>query len=117
LPTTKETSEPEPEAPAVEEPLEVPTPLSADELNALAGDELLAAAQARSGSHLTRELLAEAGLDDEYLRAVAAGLLPGPPNIGPNPTVDLHYTDGGWQVTPKGVAPADVGRTQVGQER
>lgn len=79
---------------------------------AAAKDELLEAAQ-RMAPHVDRAFLKDHGLDDEFLEKLARGEEPPPPYTGPEPTVDLHRTDGGWQITPKGVAPADVGKDAI----
>ena len=94
-------------APAAETaPTETPSASSAD---------LLAAAQAKA-PHLDAEFVAKHGLDDDYLARVAGGQEPPPPYNGPDTsTTDLHRTDGGWQLTPAGVAPEDVGKDQVGR--
>jgi hypothetical protein len=73
---------------------------------------LLAAAKARA-PHLTAEFVAEHGLTDQDVQDIADGLVPPPPYIGPVPVVDLHRTPGGWQITPKGVSPEDVGKGAV----
>src|SRR6266576_4933914 len=72
-------------------------------------DDLLAAAQVKA-KHVDRAFLKEHDLDDEYLEKLARGEEPPPPYTGPNPSVDLHRTPGGWQITPKGVKPEDVGK-------
>jgi hypothetical protein len=66
---------------------------------------------ARRAPHMDAEFVKKHNLPDEYLEAVASGLEPAPPYIGPNPTVDQHFTPGGWQITPKGVAPEDLPET------
>jgi hypothetical protein len=76
------------------------------------GDELLAAAQAKAPS-LTREFVAAYKLDDGMLAAIARGEVPPPPTPGPIHTADLYLTPGGWQQTPPGVPPQDVGVNQV----
>ena len=77
--------------------------------------ELLAAAQAKA-PHLDAAFVTKHGLDDDYLAAVAAGGEPPPPYNGPDTSAtDLHRTDGGWQITPAGVKPEDVGKDQVGR--
>ncbi len=77
-----------------------------------ARDELLDAAKLKA-PHITREFLAEHGLDDAYLERLARGEEPPPPYTGPVHGVDLHRTDGGWQITPKGVKPEDVGKDAI----
>ncbi len=77
-----------------------------------ARDELLEAAKLKA-PHISREFLAEHGLDDDYLERLARGEESPPPYTGPSHTVDLHRTDGGWQITPKGVAPEDVGKDAI----
>jgi hypothetical protein len=91
------------DTPAVDTPASKPV-LAKTEPEA---DTLLQRAQAKV-PHITRELCAKHGLGDEYLERLASGLEPGPPNTGPNPTVDLHYTSGMWMITPIGVDPADT---------
>ena len=77
-----------------------------------AKDELLAAAQ-KQAPHVDRAFLAKHGLDDEYLGKLARGEEPPPPYNGPDYTTDLHLTDGGWQITPVGVSPEDVGKDAI----
>jgi hypothetical protein len=77
-----------------------------------AGDRLLAAAQAKAPS-LTRAFVDKMGLTDEYLAQIARGEVPPPPTPGPIYTADLHLTPGGWQQTPPGVPPADVGGNSI----
>ena len=76
------------------------------------GPSLLERAQVRA-PNLTKEFVTAHDLDDDYLEGIAAGLIPPPPYVGPEPTVDLHRTDGGWQITPKGVKPEDVGKDAI----
>jgi len=76
------------------------------------GDALLAAAQAKAPS-LTREFVDKMGLDDAYLAQIARGEVPPPPTPGPLHSADLHLTPGGWQQTPPGVPPADVGANSI----
>ena len=83
------------------------TPVKAAAPAAAKKDDLLEAAQVKA-RHVTREFLAEHGLDDEYLAKLARGEEPPPPYTGPEPVVDLHRTDGGWQITPKGVKPGEA---------
>jgi hypothetical protein len=44
---------------------------------------------------------------------IARGEIPPPPTVGPIHNVDLHRTPGGWQVTPVGVPPEDVGKNAI----
>lgn len=74
--------------------------------------DLFAEAQ-KAAPNLTREFVAQYGLDDEWLAKIARGELSPPPTVGPEHTVDLHYINGGWQITPVGVAPEDVGKGQM----
>jgi hypothetical protein len=94
------------------DPDNVPAELSAGVKPDPGGDKLLAAAQAKA-PHITRAFLAAHDLDDEYLALLARGEESPPPYIGPTPVVDLHRTDGGWQITPKGVKPEDVGASAI----
>jgi hypothetical protein len=73
------------------------------------GDRLLAAAQAKAPS-LTREFVQKMGLDDETLGQIARGEIPPPPTPGPIYTADMYRTPGGYQQTPPGVPPEDVGK-------
>jgi hypothetical protein len=73
---------------------------------------LFVAAQERAPS-LTREFCDEYGLTDKDLSDIASGLVPPPPTIGPIHTVDLHRTDGGWQITPVGVSPGDISKGHI----
>lgn len=61
--------------------------------------------------HLDREFAAQHGLTEADLEDIATGAQPPPPYIGPVPSVDLHRTPGGWQVTPLGVKPEDLPET------
>lgn len=76
------------------------------------GDALLAAAQARAPS-LTAEFVAAYGLTDADLGAIARGEVPPPPTPGPVHSADLYLTPGGWQQTPPGVPPGDVGKNAI----
>jgi hypothetical protein len=79
----------------------------------LSGADLLAAAQVKA-PHIDRAFLSKHGLDDDYLKALASGAEPPPPYNGPDTSAtDLHLTPGGWQVTPAGVPPEDVGKDQI----
>jgi hypothetical protein len=37
--------------------------------------------------------------------------------VGPDHNVDLHRVNGGWQITPAGVKPEDVGKDGIGAVR
>ena len=76
------------------------------------GDKLLAAAQAKAPS-LTREFVDKMGLTEENLAAIANGMVPPPPTPGPIYTADMYRTPGGYQQTPPGVPPEDVGGNQI----
>ena len=66
--------------------------------------------------HLTREHASKHGMDDDMLERIARGEEPPPPYNGPDESAtDLHLTSGGWQNTPAGVAPEDVGRDKIGR--
>jgi hypothetical protein len=80
----------------------------------LKGDELLAAAQEKAPS-LTREFVTAYKLSDDELRMIARGEVSPPPTIGPVHTTDLYLTPGGWQQTPVGVKPEDVGKNAIGR--
>lgn len=75
-------------------------------------DALLAAAQEKAPS-LTREFADAMGLDDDLLIRIARGEVPPPPTIGPIHTADLYLTPAGWQQTPRGVRPEDVGKDAI----
>jgi hypothetical protein len=77
------------------------------------GDALLAAAQAKA-PNLTKEFVSKMGVTDEMLAQIARGEISPPPAIGPIYTADLHLTPGGWQQTPPGVPPEDVGKNAIG---
>jgi hypothetical protein len=68
---------------------------------------------------LTKEFVAEHKLSDEYLAKVASGEESPPPvpakaaKEASATDGDLHYTEGGWQVTPAGVKPEDVGKDAI----
>lgn len=85
------------------------TPAGVDELK---GDELLAAAQVKAPS-LTKEFVGAYKLSDDELRMIARGEVPPPPTIGPVHTTDLYLTPAGWQQTPVGVKPEDVGGNAI----
>jgi hypothetical protein len=73
------------------------------------GDKLFAAALAKAPS-LTREFVTKMGIDDETLGQIARGEIPPPPTPGPIYTADMYRTPGGYQQTPPGVPPEDVGK-------
>jgi hypothetical protein len=77
------------------------------------GDALLAAAQAKA-PNLTREFVSKMKISDEMLAQIARGEISPPPAIGPVYTADLYLTPGGWQQTPPGVPPEDVGKNAIG---
>jgi hypothetical protein len=77
------------------------------------GDELLAAAQAKA-PNLTAEFVSKMKISREMLAGIARGEIPPPPAIGPVYTSDLYLTPGGWQQTPPGVPPEDVGKNAIG---
>lgn len=76
--------------------------------------DLFAEAQ-KAAPNLTREFVKKYDLDDEWLAKIARGELSPPPTVGPEHTVDLHYVNGGWQITPVGVKPEDVDNEKVGR--
>ena len=63
--------------------------------------------------HLDQAFVDKHKLDDDYLARVARGEESPPPYNGPLHTTDLHRTEGGWQVTPVGVKPEDVGKDAI----
>lgn len=73
------------------------------------GDKLFAAALAKAPS-LTREFVDRMKIDDETLGMIARGEIPPPPTPGPIYTTDMYRTPGGYQQTPPGVPPEDVGK-------
>lgn len=85
---------------------------SAGDLDEASSEDLLTAARAKAPL-LTAEFVSQYGLVDEDLRAIARGEVPPPPTIGPIHNVDLHWTPGGWQLTPVGVPPEDVGKNAI----
>ena len=48
-------------------------------------------------------------LPQEYVDAVNRGEQPHPPRLGDNHdgSTELHFTPGGWQITPKGKKPGE----------
>jgi hypothetical protein len=75
-------------------------------------NKLLAAAQAKAPS-LTKEFVQKMGMSDEHLARIARGEEPPPPTPGPIYTADMYMTPGGFQQTPPGVPPEDVGKNSV----
>ncbi len=81
------------------------------------GDKFEAAQKKAPG--LTKEFVAKHKLNDEYLDAIAGGAEPPPPvaaEVAKAPATtdgELHLTDGGWQITPVGVKPEDVGKDAI----
>lgn len=76
------------------------------------GADLLVLAQAKA-PRLTAQFVKDYDLSDENLRAIARGEVPPPPTVGPIHNTDLHLTPGGWQSTPVGVPPEDVGKNAI----
>jgi hypothetical protein len=75
-------------------------------------DKLFEAAQVKA-SGLTREYADAIGVTDEMLGQIARGEVPGPPIAGPIRNTDVHLTPAGWQQTPHGVKPEDVGKDAI----
>ena len=78
----------------------------------VSGADLLTLAQSKA-PRLTSEFVKQYGMSDDVLRAIARGEVPPPPTVGPIHNTDLHLTPGGWQVTPVGVSPEDVGKNAI----
>lgn len=76
------------------------------------GDQLFAAALAKA-PNLTREFVDKMKITDDMLAQIARGEVPPPPAIGPVYSADLYLTPGGWQQTPPGVPPQDVGKNAI----
>lgn len=76
------------------------------------GDKLFAAALAKAPS-LTKEFVRKMGITDEMLGQIARGEIPPPPTPGPIYTADMYMTPAGFQQTPPGVPPQDVGGNAV----
>jgi HK97 family phage major capsid protein len=85
---------------------------SSGDLSEASDADLLTAAQAKA-PQLTAEFVKQYGMVREDLEAIARGLVPPPPTVGPIHNVDLHLTPGGWQLTPVGVPPEDVGKNAI----
>jgi enoyl-CoA hydratase/carnithine racemase len=81
------------------------------------GDKFEAAKAKAPG--LTKEFVSKHNLDDDYLDRVARGEEPPPPTsaevakAAATTDGELHLTDAGWQITPKGVKPEDVGKDAI----
>jgi hypothetical protein len=73
---------------------------------------LLEQAQEKAPS-LTAEFVKDYELSDDDLAKIARGELSPPPTVGPVHNVDLHKTEAGWQITPVGVKPEDVGKDAI----
>jgi hypothetical protein len=97
------------------DPDRIPAELSPGVSPDAGGDKLLAAAQAKAPS-LTKEFVEAFDLDDSQVAMIARGEEPPPPAVGPVHTNDLYLTPGGWQLTPPGVPPSDVGANQIHRE-
>jgi hypothetical protein len=106
-PKTPPKADPAPAHPALAEPK--PAEVKTEKRDEKA--DLLTAAQIRA-PHLDQAFVDKYDLDDEYLRALARGEISPPPHTT-NPEVELHLTPGGWQLTPAGVAPEDVGKDAI----
>lgn len=78
------------------------------------GDKLLAAAMAKAPS-LTKEFVEAFKMTDAQVAMIARGEEPAPPTPGPVHANDLYLTPGGWQLTPPGVPPEDVGKNAIGR--
>lgn len=78
----------------------------------LKGKALLEAAQLKA-PNLSQAYVSAYKLTDDELQAIADGLVPPPPVIGPQHSSDLYLTPGGWQQTPPGVKPEDVGKNAI----
>lgn len=76
------------------------------------GDKLFAAALAKAPS-LTKDFVRKMGITDEMLGQIARGEIPPPPTPGPIYTADMYMTPAGFQQTPPGVPPQDVGGNAV----
>jgi hypothetical protein len=91
------------------DPDRIPAEVTAGVSPDAGGDKLFAAALAKAPS-LTREFVTKMGIDDETLGQIARGEIPPPPMPGPIYTTDMYRTPGGYQQTPPGVPPEDVGK-------
>jgi len=94
------------------DPERIPAEVTPGVMPNAGGSELLAAAQAKAPS-LTQEYVDAYGLEDEVLAGIARGEIPPPPAIGPLHSADLYLTPGGWQQTPPGVPPENVGANAI----
>jgi hypothetical protein len=102
---------PDTSVPAVD-PDAIPVEVSPGVTPDAGGDPLFAAALAKA-PNLTREFVDKMGITKEMLIGIARGEISPPPAIGPIYTTDLYLTPGGWQQTPKGVKPEDVGGNAI----
>jgi hypothetical protein len=102
---------PDTSVPAVD-PDAIPVEVSPGVTPDAGGDPLFAAALAKA-PNLTREFVDKMGITKEMLIGIARGEISPPPVIGPDYTTDLYLTPGGWQQTPKGVKPEDVGKNAI----
>jgi hypothetical protein len=75
-----------------------------------AGGDQAVRGRAGEGAFATKEFVAKMGIDDETLGQIARGEIPPPPTPGPIYTADMYRTPGGYQQTPPGVPPEDVGK-------
>jgi hypothetical protein len=102
---------PDTSVPAVD-PDAIPAEVSPGVTPDAGGDPLFAAALAKA-PNLTQEFVDKMGITKEMLIGIARGEISPPPVIGPVYTTDLYLTPGGWQQTPKGVKPEDVGKNAI----
>lgn len=94
------------------DPKAIPAEVTAGVTPDAGGDKLLAAAQAKAPS-LTKEFVEKMGINDLQLAQIARGEIPPPPTPGPIYTTDMYLTPGGYQQTPPGVKPEDVGGNAI----
>lgn len=94
------------------DPARIPAEVTPGVMPNAGSDALLAAAQA-AAPNLTKEFVAQYKLSDDDLARIARREVPPPPSVGPIRSSDLWLTPGGWQNTPPGVKPEDVGKNSV----